>query len=112
MTGTPSIPGTAAVEKGARLLLEAGLDPMRVKSQRLTAYLIELADAWLVPLGGALATRETAAAAAATSRTATRRPNGSSSGSPRPTSSPTTAPDRFRFGLPPLTTRFTDVWTP
>ena len=27
MTGTPSIPGTAAVEEGARLLLEAGLGP-------------------------------------------------------------------------------------
>ena len=56
MTGTPSIPGTAAVEEGARLLLEAGLDPMRVKSQRLTSYLIELGDAWLEPLGCALAT--------------------------------------------------------
>ena len=56
MTGTPSIPGTAAVEEGARLLLEAGIGPMRAKSMRLTAYLIELADAWLVPLGAAIAT--------------------------------------------------------
>src|SRR5256886_15151850 len=29
---------------------------MRVKSQRLTSYLIELGDAWLEPLGCALAT--------------------------------------------------------
>ena len=56
MTGTPSIPGTAAVEEGARLLLEAGLDQMRAKSMRLTAYLIELADAWLVPVGCTVAT--------------------------------------------------------
>src|SRR6266513_1690680 len=50
MTGTPSIPGTAAVEEGARLLLEAGLDPMRAKSLRMTSYLIELGDVWLEPL--------------------------------------------------------------
>src|ERR1700689_3888611 len=56
MTGTPSILGTAAVEEGARLLLEAGLEPMRAKSMALTAYLIELADAWLVPLGCTIAT--------------------------------------------------------
>ena len=40
MTGTPSIPGTAAVEEGARLLLEAGIEPMRAKSMQLTGYLI------------------------------------------------------------------------
>jgi len=56
MTGTPSIPGTAAVEEGARLLLEAGLRPMRAKSLRLTSYLIDLGGAWLEPLGCALAT--------------------------------------------------------
>src|SRR6202035_157848 len=56
MTGTPSIPGTAAVEEGARLLLEAGIGAMRGKSVRLTGYLIELADAWLVPLAAATAT--------------------------------------------------------
>ena len=56
MTGTPSILGTAAVEEGARLLLEAGLGPMRAKSLRLTSYLIDLGGAWLEPLGCALAT--------------------------------------------------------
>jgi kynureninase len=44
MTGTPSIPGTAAVEEGVRLLLEAGLGPLRAKSQRLTGYLVELGE--------------------------------------------------------------------
>ena len=56
MTGTPSILGTAAVEEGARLLLEAGLRPMRAKSLLLTSYLIDLGGAWLEPLGCALAT--------------------------------------------------------
>ena len=37
MTGTPSILGTAAVEEGARLLLEAGMRRIRAKSVRLTS---------------------------------------------------------------------------
>ena len=111
MTGTPSIPGVAAVQEGARLLLEAGLEPMRAKSMALTAYLIELADAWLVPLGCTIATP----------READRR--GSHVSFCHPDAERIVArlasggiitdyrtPDRFRFGLSPLTTRFTDVW--
>jgi kynureninase len=111
MTGTPSIPGTAAVEEGARLLLEAGIEPMRAKSIRLTAYLIELGDAWLVPLGCTIATP----------REASRR--GGHVSFCHPDAERIVArlaeegvitdyrtPDRFRFGLSPLTTRFTDVW--
>jgi kynureninase len=111
MTGTPSIPGTAAVEEGARLLLEAGLEPMRAKSMRLTAYLIELADAWLVPLGCAVATP----------REASRRGGHVTFCHPeaerivaqlaeRGVITDYRTPDRFRLGLPALTTRFTDVW--
>jgi kynureninase len=111
LTGTPSIPGTAAVEEGARLLLEAGMAPMRAKSMRLTAYLIELADAWLVPLGCAIATP----------REASRRGGHVSFCHPRAEQivarlaeagviADYRTPDRFRFGLPALTTRFTDVW--
>jgi kynureninase len=111
MTGTPSIPGTAAVQEGARLLLEAGLEPMRAKSMRLTAYLIELADAWLVPLGCAIATP----------REPSRRGGHVSFCHPQAERivaqlaadgvvTDYRTPDRFRFGLSPLTTRFTDVW--
>jgi kynureninase len=112
MTGTPSIPGTAAVEEGARLLLEAGLDPMRTKSLRLTSYLIELGDAWLEPLGCALATP----------RDDSRRGGHVTYRHPRAERlvelladaniiTDYRTPDRLRFGLSPLTTRFTDVWT-
>ena len=111
MTGTPSIPGTAAVEEGARLLLEAGLEPMRAKSIRLTAYLIELADAWLVPLGCTIATpREASRRGGHVSfchpeaeRIVARLAAGGVITDYR-------TPDRFRLGLSPLTTRFTDVW--
>jgi kynureninase len=112
LTGTPSIPGTAAVQESARLLLEAGIGPLRDKSTDLTSYLIDLADAWLVPLGCTLGTpREagrrgghvtlchrdaewlTAQLAEANIITDYRTPG------------------RCRLGLSPLTTRFTDVWT-
>ena len=75
MTGTPSILGTAAVEEGARLLLEAGLGPMRAKSLRLTSYLIELGDAWLSRSAARSPRRGRPAAAAATSPSAIRRPS-------------------------------------
>ena len=111
MTGTPNIPGAAAVEEGARLLVEAGIDRIRDKSVRLTSYLAELAAEWLEPLGCELATprdparrgshltfrhldAEAIVAELAKSQIiADYRP-----------------PSRFRFGLSPLTTRFTDVW--
>ena len=112
MTGTPSILGTAAVEEGARLLLEAGLGPMRAKSLRLTSYLIDLGGAWLEPLGCALATP----------RDGGRRGGHVTYCHPQAEQivgqlaaanivTDYRTPDRFRFGLPPLTTRFTDVWT-
>jgi kynureninase len=111
MTGTPSILGTAAVEEGVRLLLEAGIGPLRAKSVQLTSYLIELADAWLVPLGCAVATP----------REASRRGGHVSFRHPRAERiveqlaaggviTDYRTPERFRFGLSPLTTRFTDVW--
>jgi kynureninase len=53
-TGTPSIPGVIAVDEGVKLIAEAGLDRVREKSLALTAYLIELSDAWLTPLGFAV----------------------------------------------------------
>jgi kynureninase len=112
MTGTPNICGTAAVEEGARLLLEAGIGPIRAKSTQLTSYLIGLADAWLVPLGCELATP----------RDAGRRGGHVTFCHPRAEQlveqlaaanivTDYRTPDRCRFGLSPLTTRFTDVWT-
>ena len=84
---------------------------MRAKSVRLTAYLIELADAWLVPLGCASPRRGRPAGAAATSASAIRKPSGSSARlAAAGIITDYRTPDRFRFGLSPLTTRFTDVW--
>jgi kynureninase len=54
-TGTPQIIGTVAVEEGARLLGEVGMERLRAKSTELTGYLIGLADEWLVPHGFSVA---------------------------------------------------------
>jgi kynureninase len=51
--------GTPPVHESVGMLLEAGIEPLRRKSVALLDYLVELADAWLAPLGFALAsTRE------------------------------------------------------
>jgi kynureninase len=55
LTGTPNIIGAVAVEEGARLIGEAGLEALRAKSIEQTSYLIALADEWLVPLGFTIA---------------------------------------------------------
>ncbi|MBV9092307.1 MAG: kynureninase [Streptosporangiaceae bacterium] len=111
MTGTPAIAGTAAVEEGARLLLEAGIGAIRDKSARLTGYLVELAEAWLEPLGCMLATPRQADRRGghitfchpAAERIAAKLGEAGIITDYR-------SPDRLRFGLSPLTTRFTDVW--
>ena len=51
LAGTPPILQLAAVEEGARLTGEAGLDAIRAKSLALTELIVELHDAWLAPLG-------------------------------------------------------------
>jgi kynureninase len=53
--GTPPVLGLHAVREGVRLVAEAGIDRVRAKSVALGAYAVELADAWLAPLGFRLA---------------------------------------------------------
>jgi len=111
MTGTPPILGTAAVQEGARLLLEAGIGPIRAKSVQLTCYLIELADALLVPLGCAIATPREASRRGG--HVSFRHPQAERIVGQLAADGVITdyrTPERFRFGLSPLTTRFTDVW--
>ena len=110
-TGTPQVIGTVAVEEGARLLGEVGMDRLRAKSLELTGYLITLADEWLMPLGFALASP----------REGSRR--GGHVTLRHPEALPISqalirekvvgdyrTPDRLRLGPAPVTTSFTDVW--
>ena len=54
-TGTPNIVGLTSVEAGVTMMAAAGIDALRAKGIALTSYLIQLCDAWLVPLGFELA---------------------------------------------------------
>jgi kynureninase len=50
-TGTPPVLSTAAMLPGLEVVTEAGVPAIRAKSVALTSLAIDLADAWLVPLG-------------------------------------------------------------
>ncbi len=110
-TGTPNIPGTVAVQEGTRLLAEAGIQALRDKGIQLTSYLIELADAWLAPLGCVVASPRDPGRRG--SHVCLRHPDAG-----RISQALTRAgvigdfrtPDRLRLGPAPVTTRFTDVW--
>jgi kynureninase len=51
LAGTPPIAGLVAVEEGARLTAEAGIDRIRAKSVAQTELIVALHDAWLADLG-------------------------------------------------------------
>jgi kynureninase len=110
-TGTPNIPGTAAVQEGTRLLADAGIQALRAKGIRLTSYLIELADAWLAPLGCTLASPRDAAQRG--SHVCLCHPEAgqvSAALTRAGVLGDFRTPDRIRLGPAPITTRFTDVW--
>lgn len=112
LVGTPSPIGLALVEEGARLLGEAGIERLRTKGMALTGLLVDLFDAWLAPLGFALASPRPPQARG--SHVSMSHPDGYRMcqaliriGQVIPDFR---APDRLRFGLAPITTRFVDVW--
>jgi kynureninase len=110
LVGTPPVLGGYAVLEGARLSAEAGIDTIADKGRALGAYLIELHDAWLAPLGFRLASP----------RDGERRGAHVTLYHPRAWQicqaliaarviPDYRVPDRLRLGLAPLYTRFADV---
>jgi kynureninase len=51
LSGTPPVLAMVPLQASLDMLAEAGIEAVRAKSVRLTEYVLELADAWLVPLG-------------------------------------------------------------
>jgi kynureninase len=109
--GTPPVLATAAVEVGARLVAEAGIEALAAKGRALTDLVVALADEHLVPLGVRLASP----------RDAARRGSHVSLAHPRAWQITQAlvdrgvvpdfrTPDRVRLGCAPLYTRFVDVW--
>jgi kynureninase len=112
LAGTPPILGLAAVEIGAELVREAGIDALRRKSVALTELAVSLHDERLAPLGFELGTpREPERRGGHVS---IRHPDGwriCRALIERADVVPDfRAPDSIRLGLPPLYTRFVDAW--
>ena len=55
ISGTPAVVGMLAMQDMLELVDRVGIDAVRAKSQALTSYAVELADAWLADLGVTLA---------------------------------------------------------
>lgn len=56
LSGTPAILGMLAMRGMLDLIEEASMAAIRAKSEKLTAFAVEIFDAWLAPLGAELAT--------------------------------------------------------
>lgn len=56
LSGTPAIFGMIAMQGTLDLIEETGMAAIREKSRKLTAFAVELHDAWLAPAGAQLAT--------------------------------------------------------
>ncbi|WP_314148026.1 aminotransferase class V-fold PLP-dependent enzyme [uncultured Leifsonia sp.] len=55
LSGTPPVVGMLAMQDTIAMIEEAGIAAVRAKSVRLTEFAVALADAWLGPLGAAIA---------------------------------------------------------
>jgi kynureninase len=112
LAGTPPVLDLAAVESGARLLREAGIERLREKSVALTSLVVDLHDAWLAPLGFELGTPRRPDRRGA--HISLRHPDAwricralIERGDVIPDFR---RPDSIRYGLPPVYTRFVDAW--
>ena len=112
LAGTPSILGLAAVEVGAELVREAGIEALREKSVALTELVVSLHDERLAQLGFELGTPRDPQLRGG--HVSVRHPEGwriCRALIERADVVPDfRAPDSIRLGLPPLYTRFVDAW--
>jgi kynureninase len=112
LAGTPPILGLAAVEIGAELVRDAGIEALRRKSVALTELVVSLHDERLAPLGFELGTPRDPERRGG--HVSVRHVDGwriCRALIERADVVPDfRAPDSIRFGLPPLYTRFVDAW--
>ena len=112
LAGTPPVLLLEAVDESVALVAEAGVGPARDKSIQLTELIVELHDAWLAPLRFELGTPRDPARRG--SHVSLRHPDAwriCRALIERADVVPDfRAPDSIRLGVPPLYTRFVDVW--
>ena len=110
--GTPPMLGLVAVEAAVQLVEEAGIGAVRAKAAALTELAVTLADDRLSPLGFRLGTPRAPAARGA--HVSLRHPDAwrvcQALIAEADVVPDFRGPDSVRFGLPPLYTRFVDVW--
>jgi kynureninase len=110
LVGSPTILGGYAVLEGAALTAEAGIAEVAAKTRALTAYLVELAEAWLYGYGFRLASPADPAARGA--HVALHHPHAwqiSQALRAAGVIPDYRVPDRLRIGVAPLYTRFEDL---
>ncbi|WNV76903.1 aminotransferase class V-fold PLP-dependent enzyme [Geodermatophilus sp. DSM 44513] len=109
--GTPPVLATVAVEVGAALVAEAGVDRLAAKGRGLGELAVALADAWLAPHGVALASpRDPARRGSHVTLAHPRAWQLTQALVDRGVVPDFRTPDRVRLGLAPLYTRSVDVW--
>ncbi len=112
LAGTPPMLSLMALESALDLQLEAGLERVRLKSVRLTSYLVYLADTVLAPLGFGLGSPRDPARRG--SHVSVRHPEGYRINraliEEMQVLPDFREPDNIRLGLAPLYTSFAEVW--
>jgi kynureninase len=112
LAGTPPILALAGVEEGARLIAEAGIQKLRDKAAALTELIVTIHDERLAPLGFRLGTpRDPARRGAHVSLAHDEAWPICRALIERAKVIPDfRGPDSIRLGVPPLYTRFVDVY--
>ncbi|MGD9046481.1 MAG: kynureninase [Anaerolineae bacterium] len=112
LAGTPPMLSLLAIEPALDLALQAGIDRIRLKSVRLTSYLVYLADAVLAPLGFALGSPRDPERRG--SHVSVRHPEGYRINraliEEMQVLPDFREPDNIRLGLAPLYNSFGEVW--
>jgi kynureninase len=109
--GTPPVLGLAAVDVGAGITAEAGIDRLAAKGRAMGELLVTLADAWLAPHGVRLASpRDPARRGGHVTLAHPQAWQLTQALIARQVVPDFRTPDRVRLGPAPLYTRFVDVW--
>jgi kynureninase len=112
LVGTPPVLSLLALEPALDVVLEAGVDRIRLKSVGLTSYLEYLADELLAPLGFSLGSPRDPNRRG--SHISVRHPEGYRINraliEEMDVLPDFREPDNIRLGLAPLYTSYTDVW--